>query len=363
MNKFFISFIYFFKLIFVKKDVDVLFYYPQHFNRGLNNENLLFKALYKSCNKKNKSYLVFEEPDRKCLQSRNNDTIPFDFLFYLIIFFRKIKFSDKKIGEIFSNIFFRKFTCKNIIVLSQSLLDFFRCCNKESNIFDLQHGIIHLSKNSYVEGGSINKRISKNKINLLLFGQGFKDLLENTNSSKYVKNKAHVIGFSKKNVKDLHTRPNKNIVVTLQFTEDHSMHDNLILKDELYIYIKKNPQYFFYLRNHPRYNNEVNIEEVLKLENVNVAPVQLIDCFEKCSIHLTAYSTVTFEAASFGIPTIFFTSLQSKYNMFQRDFHYPILNDLNYIENNYLASSNIVKKWESQFYSSFNEDKFISLLK
>ena len=49
--------------------------------------------------------------------------------------------------------------------------------------------------------------------------------------------------------------------------------------------------------------------------------------------------------------------------MFRRDFQYPILNDLNHIENNYLTSSNIVKKWESQFYSSFNEDKFISLLK
>ena len=363
MIKFFISFLYFLKLIFVKKDIDVLFYYPQHFNRGLNNENLLFQALYKTCNQKNKSYLVFEEPDRKCFQKRNNDTIPFDFLFYLIIFFRKIKFSDKKIAEIFSNLFFRRFTCKNIIVLSQSMLDFFRFCYKESNIFDLQHGIIHLNKNSYIEDGLINKRISKNNINLLLFGEGFKDLLLMSNSSKYVKNKAHVIGSYKNNVRDFHTGPNRNIIVTLQFTEDHSMCDNLLLKDELYIFIRSNPQYFFYLRHHPRYNNEVNLYEILKFENVDVAPPLLIDCFEKCSIHLTAYSTVTFEAASFGIPSIFFTSLKSKYNMFYRDFQYPILNDLNYIENNYLASSNLVKKWESQFYSSFNEDKFISLLK
>ena len=47
---------------------------------GLNNENLLL-TIYKSCNQKNKSYLVFEYSDRKCLQSRNNDTIPFDFCF------------------------------------------------------------------------------------------------------------------------------------------------------------------------------------------------------------------------------------------------------------------------------------------
>ena len=69
------------------------------------------------------------------------------------------------------------------------MLDFFRFCYKESNIFDLQHGIIHLNKNSYIEDGLINKRISKNNINLLLFGKGFKDLFLMSNSSKYVKNK------------------------------------------------------------------------------------------------------------------------------------------------------------------------------
>ena len=84
------------------------------------------------------------------------------------------------------------------------------------------------------------------------------------------------------------------------------MCDNLLLKDELYIFIRSNPQYFFYLRHHPRYNNEVNLYEILKFENVDVAPPLLIDCFEKCSIHLTSYSTVTFEGGSFGIPSIFY---------------------------------------------------------
>ena len=74
----------------------MLFYYPQHFNRGLNNENLLFQTLYKSCDKILNLMLVFEEPDRKCSQKRNNDTIPFDFLFYQIIFLERLNFQNKK---------------------------------------------------------------------------------------------------------------------------------------------------------------------------------------------------------------------------------------------------------------------------
>lgn len=363
MIKFFSSLFYFFKLIFVKKEVDVLFYYPQHFNRGVDNENILFQTLYKSCDINSKSYVVFEEPDRKCSQKRNNNTIPFDFLFYQIIFFRKIGFSEQRIGEIFSNLFFRRFSCKNIIVLSQSLLEFFRFSIKDSIIFDLQHGIIHSKKEGYIENGVINKRISKNNINLLLYGDGFKNLLEIGDKSDYINNKSHVIGFSKINVSDLHSESNGNILVSLQFTEDHTNNDNLKLKDEIFVFVKENPKHTFYLKHHPRFNNEVDLSEILNLENVHIAPVQLMNCFEKCSIHLTAYSTTTFEAASYAIPTIFFTSLQKKFNMFYEDFKYPVVNDLQLIENNYLECSKRVKKWQSKFYSPFDEDKFVSLLK
>ena len=49
--------------------------------------------------------------------------------------------------------------------------------------------------------------------------------------------------------------------------------------------------------------------------------------------------------------------------MFYEDFKYPVVNDLQFIENNYLENSKRVKKWQSKFYSPFDEDKFISLLK
>ena len=49
--------------------------------------------------------------------------------------------------------------------------------------------------------------------------------------------------------------------------------------------------------------------------------------------------------------------------MFYEDFKYPVVNDLQLIENNYLECSKRVKKLASKFYSPFDEDKFVSLLK
>ena len=90
MIYFFKSFIFFVSSIFFKRKVDIVFYYPQHFNRDESSQNMYFNHLYKCCKEEKKSFLIFEEPDRFSKIGRNNITIPFDFIYYLIIFFKKI---------------------------------------------------------------------------------------------------------------------------------------------------------------------------------------------------------------------------------------------------------------------------------
>ena len=88
----------------------------------------------------------------------------------------------------------------------------------------------------------------------------------------------------------------------------------------------------------------------------------IYDDFKACSIHLTSYSTTTFECSRFGIPTIFLKSLSHQFDMFKTDFHYPVINDLEAIETNYISNSLKVIDWQKNFISDFDEDKFISLL-
>lgn len=75
------------ELNFKRSAPDIIFYYPQYFNRGTNGSNDFLKPLIDSCDKNNISYLIFEEPVKN--GQVNNDAIPFDSIFYLILILRK----------------------------------------------------------------------------------------------------------------------------------------------------------------------------------------------------------------------------------------------------------------------------------
>ena len=360
MINFFISFFYFIKLFFKKQEIDVVFYYPKHFNRGEGNQNLFLKPLFESCKKHNISYLVFEEPDRKSDKKKNRNSIPFDFPFYLIILLRKFGFRDKSSANILSFIFLRNLKFKNVIVLSQSLIEFFRGLNEEAKIFDLQHGIIYSDKGSYISDGKSSSNISDNNVQLLLFGNGFKEILDLSDNTNYYKKSSHVIGVEISKY-FRHFNPNRMVLITLQITEDHTEKQNKKMLDEIIKIVDSNKDLCFYIRNHPRFNNCIDISELER--KTNKAPESLIECFALCSIHITEYSTTIFECAEFGIPTIFISSLKEDFNMYETDFKYPFDIEIVDVIKDYSNYSDEVISWRKKYYSDYDEDKFISLLK
>jgi len=52
---------YFLKLMFFKKNFDVVFVSSTSFNRGENGENVLFKPMIECCKKNNLTYVIFED--------------------------------------------------------------------------------------------------------------------------------------------------------------------------------------------------------------------------------------------------------------------------------------------------------------
>ena len=150
-------------------------------------------------------------------------------------------------------------------------------------------------------------------------------------------------------------------MVTLQITGDHTEEQNQKLLDEVINMVNFNEDLIFFIRNHPRFKNDLDVSELFK--KTNVAPRSLIQCFRDCSVHVTAYSTTTFECAEFGIPTVFLKSLNDNFNMFENEFKYPFDATLKDIFLNYKTYSDKVIKWRERFYSEFDEQKFISLLK
>jgi hypothetical protein len=168
--------------------------------------------------------------------------------------------------------------------------------------------------------------------------------------------------FSEYNVKP--SEANKNVLVSLQFTHDHSDSENKQISLTLEKLIKKEPTFHFYLRNHPRFNNEIDLDRFLSFSNASVIQGNLQDNFSKCRLHLTTYSTTVFEAALQGIPTCFLHSESSKMNIFSSQYYYPFHNaSLSELYKNYSILSLQVKGWANKFYQPLNKDAFLKALK
>ena len=363
---------YFVKQAFSKKHYQIIFYAPHHFNRGENAENLFFKELLGICKKQKISYLYLEEPDVYSNQRRSRIAIPFDCIYYLVILLRKLMGSemsyieiDKKIGSFVQKIFFRRVTFDNYITISQSMLSFFSGINCDAKQFDLQHGTIHAKKESYLNNGLVSENLKENDTHLLLSGVAYKELLTKNEKDNYFQDHAEVIGtsmFSEYNVKP--SEANKNVLVSLQFTHDHSDSENKQISLTLEKLIKKEPTFHFYLRNHPRFNNEIDLDRFLSFSNASVIQGNLQDNFSKCRLHLTTYSTTVFEAALQGIPTCFLHSESSKMNIFSSQYYYPFHNaSLSELYKNYSILSLQVKGWANKFYQPLNKDAFLKALK
>ena len=74
----------------IKDPYDIIFYYPQHFNRNKKGENPFFLQLIDICKTEDINYLIIEEPDNKTLFPRNKEAVKFDIYFYAILILRKI---------------------------------------------------------------------------------------------------------------------------------------------------------------------------------------------------------------------------------------------------------------------------------
>ncbi|MBE51029.1 MAG: hypothetical protein CMP51_04985 [Flavobacteriales bacterium] len=355
------SLLFFLKLIINPLKIDVLFYYPQHFNRGKKGENFYIDHLVDTCKNSNKEILIFEEPDIYTEKIRNDNSIPFDFIYFLIIFLRKLGLKEHQIGKLMSITLLRNLKFDNVIILSQSLLVFFRHLSRFSKVFDLQHGIIYSNKENYLSKGRVVSTLLENNVQFLVYGNKFKETII-ANMDNYFKQKVHVIGYYINNEVTLHQDFNHNILVTLQFTDDHTFDQNNILIESLIHYFTINNEYNFFLRDHPR-NVSFDYSRLLEFPNVNhCESINIIDSFKKSSIHLTAYSTSTFEASMYGIPTIFVNPLFNDFNIFDKEYKYPVDKDLRKIILNYKNYSTLVKQWSKGFYEGYNEKCFLSAI-
>ena len=351
---FFKSLLYFFFKR--KNDHKVLFYSPQHFNRGTFGSNNFVKPLIEITKAKCISTWVIEEPSYKYNYPRGK-VVQFDFIFFLIIILRKFikgDFIEKehKIGKLLGGIFFRN-KIEHIVVQSLSMVSFFRGVYPNAKIYDYQHGIIYKNHPGYLDGRNVPKLIKTNNVYILVFGSGFKKLLENINS--YYIEHCLVIGLNKE--KFTQNTNVEEILITLQFTEDHTPEENKKLLEDLQLFIQENSNQKFVLKHHPRFKNEINNQELLKYSNVSITDKPLTECLRNCKIHSTAYSTTVFEAAALKVPSVFYSDW--KIEIYKNQFIYPI-NTLNDTLRMYNDLQLEVEDWYKNYYEPLKESQWLN---
>jgi len=361
-KNFFISMKYFFKLIFSRKEYDVVFVSSVVFNRGSDSENILFRPMIDCCKKNNLKYVIFEDTDLKGIFSnfnRSKEAIPFDFVSLIQIILRKLfnLFSkepteineiyarEKKISRILRIIFFNRFFSKVYITLIWNNATLWRSINNDACIIDYQHGVIFNGHEGYLSDGSPPKVKSLNKIDTMVYGDIFKKILMANDKSNFYNEKNLIkVGLNKTSgpPKEFSSF-NKKILFTLQITPDSiskEVNENYVKIVENLISVNadflKTNDFKLIFRQHPRFSSDhcpsVNLEYDF-ISYDNYTPMH--DLIDEVSMHITFNSTSVFEASMIGLPTIFINMHDQEFpretnsnkvfsnDVFLNDYKYP----------------------------------------
>ncbi len=393
---------YFLKLIFFKKNFDVVFVCSTYFNRGKNGENILFKPMIECCKKNNLTYVVFEDTYFKShIDFKvNENSIPFDFILIIQILLKKIYnliykqpisldeiyLQDLKVAKIVRRLFFRKFNSKIYITLIWNNVTLWRVISPSASVVDYQHGYIFDGEEEFMKDGRPPRVKLDNNVEALVHGNKYKSILiDNDKSGFYNENNVITVGLKKpSHSKNNFSAMNRKILFTLQLVPDFDKKINERYVKTIEKLIDINSEYLLsnnyeiIFKHHPRYVSENSPK--IKINHNFVSfddKTPLSELFKKVSLHMTFHSTSAFDAALIGLPTIFVDMHESfsPDEMFVNQYQYPC-NDL--VVKNFKSFKHILKnirnektynhycddvyKWSKEFYHDFDEEIFENFL-
>ncbi|MCD0486907.1 hypothetical protein LPB86_01620 [Pedobacter sp. MC2016-14] len=373
-------------------EYDVIFYYPQHFNRSKAGTNPFFDPLIKICEDFNISFLLIEEPDKNTAAPRNSKAYQFDFWLFLILSFRKLipgfffktsRHRDRFIGKLISRLSFRKFSARNYITISNSMINCLSAFNDQAKVYDLQHGIIYSWHHGYFNAdGSLKEELNSPNLGFLVYGAGFLNEFSKGNENS-LNHRVKVIGNV---LKPLHMEvavmPEKNlnkVVYSLQFTRDWDVRRLEDQREELFALLESVEATFlkfglvFYLKHHPRFGNCINLSTLSeRFKFVEFINPGFYEPDQEPFLHVTIYSTVAFDYAEKGIPTYFVQSKSApEGKMIYLDKYaypcvYPSLSEMITVyltdHGRYMDEGLKVMEWQKNFYADFDAKQFLNIL-
>ncbi len=368
----------------------VLFYYPQHFNRSAEGTNPFFYPLMKACDNHRIEYEVWEEPDVATDKPRNPNAKRADGFFWTIVVIRKIVrilmpvFSryqkEKVVAQIFNVLTLCRYRYKKYVSISGSMEELFLALCPKADVFELQHGVDYSNKISYFDNCQLKDAYKSPRWHLLSWGEGYRSCVIRGHENDFnLKERVHVVGYPmfREVKKPLNTKGNKfTILFSFQFTNDWNVAELKRYKQMIMQTLKmlEGVDCEVLLKHHPRYNNCIDLSDMYeRFPFAHETKEMLTDLQESTNLHVTFNSTTGFEFAEVGIPSFFLhnADFPQPESLFYKEYNYPLYLDMNIrevverlqIEAMHQHDAGIVMEWYKKFYSPFDEELFVNLLK
>jgi hypothetical protein len=346
ISNIFKSILFFIRIAFQKKKIDVLLFSPNHFNR-IHGQNIYFKPLIEIFDEKKISYLFFEEPSKYNYQSDKN-SVPFDIVFIFNQLARKLRIDV----AIVNNFFFKNIYPNKIITISNTFLEECFQLFPSSIVYDTQHGIIYKDHAGYA---LFRKHDNKN-YRLLLQGNLYKDMYT---SAGIDTNRLIVLGHPFLVKKKSVNYNSSVILITSLLVNEGSKEildrqfkiENKLLKD--CIESIADTKYEIYFKPHPRFDKK-SIDNLIKNPRITFVYEPLNTIQEKVFLHITLASSSIFEFSSMGVPSYLYFFNEKIDDIYFNEFKYPLKRKLNlkskldsYMnsEEKYIKDSNEVFNW------------------
>lgn len=368
------------------KRPNIIFYYPQHFNRSANGTNPYFEPLLKIATNNNLQYVMLEESAGGYPSDQHS--IKADALFWLIWLLRKILIkgfnltqhqADRKIARIVDALTFHKFRANTYITISNSMIDVLGDLNPKGSVFDYQHGIIYNGHAGYFkDNGELREPFLLPNRKVMLWGELYKRNLKNLHSRIDADNKFIVVGYPlyKRIAVGKPCKENR-VLVSMQFTSDLDSEANASMLQMLEEFAEEATRhgYTILLKHHPRFAGEVDLQPLINRfdGHVKLTTEPLDRLAEDVKIHVTWGSTTALEYAAYGVPTYFLHDHRFDWasDIFYAQYNYPLYQHISFPQmfirikdaTQFEADRKEVKQWYESAYSPLNEPLLLKILK
>lgn len=376
------------KHILFGRKLDVLLYYPQHFNRSIMGTNPYFEPIVEVCKENGLRYLMLEEPDDGTPNPRDPQCMKADFFFWTVTIMRKLmhviykgkelSYIDARVAHILDAVTFHKFRAKRYVTISTSMIDILAELSPMGVVYDYQHGILYNGHSGYFKEKD-HMLFDYEKLNrrVMIWGKFYKKAFSGALSPERLEIQIKCVGYplSMPSIPVMDIRKKESIVFSLQFTHDGDekwCQGVVEMLDEALIQLV-DLGHIVLLKHHPRFNNCINLDRIIrKYPFVHFTSESLQELVPQALLHVTWCSTTCFEFANYGVPTYFLSDARwdAGHTIFYQQYAYPLYERMTLSkvmarlvnEHNYAKDCKVVKEWYDSAYAPFDKQQMLQIL-